>query len=222
MIMKRILTKKNGEKGFTLVEVIVVLVILAILAAIAIPALTGYIDKAKSKTYISIAREEKMAIQTMLSEQYAVLGSYPVLGSNKNDAAAIRYTGNTATYNSTLGYFYYVSPINYNGKTYYALCVVDPASAWTTTPGVVCKEFTSLCDNPAALPRSSLSSAGGYRSDFVISATGQLEGLICPVADKNSTTCVFVSYNMNPNDFIMDGSGWKVWTSTDGIAFAPY
>ena len=39
--------KKN--KGFTLVEVIVVLVILAILAAIAIPALTGYIDKAKDK-----------------------------------------------------------------------------------------------------------------------------------------------------------------------------
>jgi prepilin-type N-terminal cleavage/methylation domain-containing protein len=39
--------------GFTLVEVIVVLVILAILAAIAIPALTGYIDKAQDKQYIA-------------------------------------------------------------------------------------------------------------------------------------------------------------------------
>ena len=36
--------KKNG--GFTLVELIVVIAILAILAGIAVPAYTGYIDKA--------------------------------------------------------------------------------------------------------------------------------------------------------------------------------
>lgn len=40
---------KKGRKGFTLVELIVVLVILAILAALLVPALTGYIDKAKEK-----------------------------------------------------------------------------------------------------------------------------------------------------------------------------
>ena len=39
--------KLKDRKGFTLVELIVVLVILAILAALLIPALTGYIDKAK-------------------------------------------------------------------------------------------------------------------------------------------------------------------------------
>jgi prepilin-type N-terminal cleavage/methylation domain-containing protein len=39
--------RKNRKKGFTLVELIVVIVILAILAAIAVPALTGYIDKAR-------------------------------------------------------------------------------------------------------------------------------------------------------------------------------
>ena len=41
------LYSKNKKRGFTLVELIVVLVILAILAALLIPALTGYIDKAK-------------------------------------------------------------------------------------------------------------------------------------------------------------------------------
>lgn len=41
--------KLKEKKGFTLVELIVVLVILAILAALLIPALTGYIDKAKEK-----------------------------------------------------------------------------------------------------------------------------------------------------------------------------
>ena len=46
--MKRKL-KENKKKGFTLVELIVVLVILAILAALLIPALVGYIDRAKEK-----------------------------------------------------------------------------------------------------------------------------------------------------------------------------
>lgn len=50
--MKRLLqlrNKKYQKGGFTLVELIVVLVILAILAALLVPALTGYIDKAKEK-----------------------------------------------------------------------------------------------------------------------------------------------------------------------------
>lgn len=38
---------KHKKNGFTLVELIVVLVILAVLAALLVPALTGYIDKAR-------------------------------------------------------------------------------------------------------------------------------------------------------------------------------
>jgi prepilin-type N-terminal cleavage/methylation domain-containing protein len=67
------------RKGFTLVEVIVVLVILvilAILAAIAIPALTGYIDKAKLKELESEVRAQMIAVQTMLSERYAEYGDF--------------------------------------------------------------------------------------------------------------------------------------------------
>lgn len=63
--------KKNRKKGFTLVELIVVLVILAILAALLIPALTGYIDKAKEKQIISETRQSVMAAQTMADEEYA-------------------------------------------------------------------------------------------------------------------------------------------------------
>lgn len=61
---------KNGKRGFTLVEVIVVLVILAILAAIMIPALTGYIEKAKKKTVIAETRNLHQAVQAVVSEFY--------------------------------------------------------------------------------------------------------------------------------------------------------
>ena len=62
--------KKNTKKGFTLVELIVVLVILAILAALLIPALTGYIDKAKNKSVIAETRQTVMAAQTLYDEVY--------------------------------------------------------------------------------------------------------------------------------------------------------
>jgi type IV pilus assembly protein PilA len=75
MVLKQQL-KKNRKKGFTLVEVIVVLVILAVLAAIAIPALTGYIDKAKDKATISQTRSAVMAAQTLVNDE-AFKGTTP-------------------------------------------------------------------------------------------------------------------------------------------------
>jgi type IV pilus assembly protein PilA len=64
------LKKKNGKKGFTLIEVIVVIVILAILAAIAVPALTGYIDKAKDKELEADGHNIMVALQAIGTEAY--------------------------------------------------------------------------------------------------------------------------------------------------------
>ena len=88
--------QRNRKAGFTLVELIVVLVILAILAALLVPALTGYMDKAKEKQVIAETRSLLTAIQTEASELYAEdkipqdnlsLQKYPALAS-KNGAAS--------------------------------------------------------------------------------------------------------------------------------------
>jgi len=62
---------KKNNKGFTLVELIVVLVILAILAAILVPALLGYIDRAREKQYVLNAKSALTAAQAQLTSIYA-------------------------------------------------------------------------------------------------------------------------------------------------------
>lgn len=62
--------KLKNKKGFTLVELIVVLVILAILAALLVPALTGYIDKAREQSLTSEASMVLTAAQATVSEAY--------------------------------------------------------------------------------------------------------------------------------------------------------
>ena len=72
--------KKDQNKGFTLVELIVVLVILAILAAILVPALLGYIDQAKSKQTVLNAKSCLTAAQAEMSNLY---------GTNKEPATIV-------------------------------------------------------------------------------------------------------------------------------------
>ncbi len=76
--MKKITSK--SKKGFTLVELIVVLVILAILAAMLVPALTGYIDKAKKEKDYQTAAVVYAAAQAVITEQYGnnTLGTSPL------------------------------------------------------------------------------------------------------------------------------------------------
>lgn len=92
-MLKKLGNMKKDKKGFTLVELIVVLIILAILAALLVPALTGYIDRAKKRQIIVETRQAVMAAQTIVDELYAK-GEEPEFGDGKNvTAGAIKDLG---------------------------------------------------------------------------------------------------------------------------------
>ena len=74
MLKRVVKSKHKSRQAFTLVELIVVLVILAVIAAAAVPALTGYIKKAREAMYIEKADEFRIASQAVLAEFYAYNG----------------------------------------------------------------------------------------------------------------------------------------------------
>ena len=83
---------KENKKGFTLVELIVVLVILAILAALLVPALTGYIDRAKKKSVIAETRQAVMAAQTLVDEAYTKVDVGGAITVGKEDTNTVKYS----------------------------------------------------------------------------------------------------------------------------------
>ena len=122
--------KRKKEGGFTLVELIVVLVILAILAALLIPALTGYIDKAKEKNVIAETRQIVMAAQTILDEEYAKdsLTASNLKKSDVETLSEVTMDGeDVITYKD--GKIVYVLHKSTNGKTAY----YTPDGSYTIT-----------------------------------------------------------------------------------------
>ncbi len=124
-MMKKLRKMKENQKGFTLVELIVVLVILAILAAMLVPALLGYIDKAKEGKYNEEIHSIYTAMQTLEDEAYAKnAGTHAsaaadfVTEINKitdptavTAAGTITYKGTTKATNAELHSFHTVSKI---------------------------------------------------------------------------------------------------------------
>jgi prepilin-type N-terminal cleavage/methylation domain-containing protein len=93
---------KSTKKGFTLVELIVVLVILAVLAAMLVPALTGYIRKAREEKEFQAAAEVLTASQALVTEYYGKTASPTKAGAEAviTDANVLGLTGVTCTITS--------------------------------------------------------------------------------------------------------------------------
>jgi prepilin-type N-terminal cleavage/methylation domain-containing protein len=142
--------KRKNNKGFTLVELIVVLVILAILAAILVPALLGYIDRAKGQQIVLNAKSVLTASQAELSSCYASAKSTDTAASmlsansdarkttiqNTADVPgtySIKVKGTTGHDAWTVGEVYYTEngkSIHYDGSTWEEETVDTSGSGW--------------------------------------------------------------------------------------------
>ena len=85
---QRVLGRKPGDKGFSLIELVVVVAVLAILAAIAIPAFTSVNDKARVSSAKSVLAD--------LVKECAVKLADTTAGITYNSVAPDGYTFSTS------------------------------------------------------------------------------------------------------------------------------
>lgn len=81
--------RKVGQKGFTLVELIVVMAILAILAGLAVPRFADILDKSRVKADVSNRDLVQNAVEMYFTEQ----GAYPTATSFENLMADTAFVG---------------------------------------------------------------------------------------------------------------------------------
>ncbi|MCR4689534.1 MAG: type II secretion system GspH family protein [Saccharofermentans sp.] len=131
--------RKESKKGFTLVELIVVLVILAVLAAMLVPALTGYIKRAREEKEYQTAATVYSAAQAVITDMYgrgkittsgSLTNTTSQFGSDVFDLAGVNKSAVTA-FSFTYGTDYIIKggTVTINGSTY-TLTITNGVPEW--------------------------------------------------------------------------------------------
>ena len=90
--------KKQAQKGFTLIELMIVVAIIGILAAVALPAYKDYTVRAKVTELILAASSGK----TEVAEFYQTNGAFPAAASLVLTTAATDYVASTVQNNGVI------------------------------------------------------------------------------------------------------------------------
>ena len=127
MLRRRNKLSSGSKRAFTLVELIVVLVILAIVAAMLVPALTGYIKRAKREHYYDEAYYARVAAQSVMQELYAA-GDNALTNTTEDGNNVIWNTGEDKKWGDRILSLPAITTRSFGGESFRNTIVLNGAS----------------------------------------------------------------------------------------------